>query len=78
MKYMMNAFHVTDLDGIIDAQRLQHKSNTISCFTKIRDVESIIRHGIETSGGLVLIVSGLIKLAADKDLFTYVDYAGNR
>jgi len=75
VKYVKRAYHTTDLDGYKKLIKLQGTKKQISAFTK---GDSLVASGVETSGGILVELSGDSTLIIEGDAFTSLDRNGTR
>ena len=66
----INAWHVTDLEGLKGLKRIQGKKSSISVMTSIRASNPTALDGIETEGGVVVELEGTELMASNKDAWS--------
>lgn len=72
----INAFHMTDIGKINNFKSIVGTKKTISTFTNIDDFS--LKSGIQTSGDLILQVTGDLVLNSNYDIMSMPDESGRR
>jgi hypothetical protein len=74
----INAFHITDGNGISGIKNLLGKKKSISGFTYLDDFYLRKAYGVQTSGGIILQIEGKLNAVSIVDLMTMPDESGRR
>ena len=75
---IVEAFHVTDLKNVFDIKKIIGKRNSISAFKYFSEDNISTARGIQTEGGVILKISGVLSIMGSSDIMSTVDPSLNR
>jgi hypothetical protein len=75
---VVEAFHVTDIDKVFEITKIVGKRNSISAFKYFSDYNIMNAQGIQTRGGVVLKIRGVMDIMGSDDIMSTVDRSVNR
>ena len=75
---VVEAFHITDFRNVFDIKHIIGKRNSISAFKHFSEYKIKNATGIQTDGGIVLKISGILDIMSEKDIMSTLDTSISR